>query len=202
MLADDEGENDLTIHRQLEMTDANKPPVSDEAVQKKTGKSWAEWFDLLDAADAASLTHGEIVKLLARDHEIDPWWQQSVTVGYERARGLREKHQGSGGYQVGASKTAGVPVERLYAAWADEALRAEWLPDTRFTVRKATPSKSMRITWGDETSVDVYFYAKGGEKSQVSVDHRKLPDPDAVERMRAFWRERFGVLKALLEQGD
>ena len=100
------------------------------------------------------------------------------------------------------ARAVGVPGERLYAAWADEELLREWLRDTRFTVRKATPSRSMRITWGDGTDVDVYFYAKGEEKGQVTVEHRKLPDPDSEESMRAFWRDRFAVLKALLERGD
>lgn len=187
------------------MTDPSTPPVGDEAVRDRTGKSWSEWFALLDAAGAASLTHPQIVKLLARGHDLEPWWQQTVTVGYERARGLREKHQTAGGYQVGASRIVAAPLDRLYAAWAEEAIRAQWLPDgpeTRFTVRKATQSKSMRITWGDESSVDVHFYARGDAKSQVGVEHRKLPDAEAVERMREFWRGRLGALKSLLEAGS
>lgn len=47
--------------------------------------------------------------------------------------------------------------------------------------------------------LDVLFYAKREGKSQVSVDQRKLPHAEAVERARAFWRERLGRLKALLE---
>ena len=43
----------------------------------------AEWFDFLDTAGAASMTHSEIVKLLARDHE----WRVQHRGGAESAAG-------------------------------------------------------------------------------------------------------------------
>ena len=43
------------------------------------------------------------------------------------------------------------------------------------TIRKATPKKSLRVTWGDgRTSLNVSFQAKGAGKSQVVVQHVKL----------------------------
>lgn len=174
------------------------PPVSDEAVREKTGRGWEEWFALLDGAGAASMAHPEIVAQLAAAG-VGPWWQQMVAVGYERARGLRRKHQTASGYQAGGSKTVGVPVERLFAAWADEGERERWLPGASLTIRKATPHKSMRITWGDGSNVDVLFTPKGEGKSQVAVDQRKLPGTAEVERAKAFWKERLGAIKEMLE---
>ncbi len=102
--------------------------VSDAAVQAKTGKTWAEWFAVLDAAGAAHMSHKAIVAHLAAHHTLEPWWQQNVTVMYERERGLRDKHQMVDGYQISVSKTIGVSVAALYHACADDALRQTWLP--------------------------------------------------------------------------
>ena len=80
-------------------------------------------------------------------------------------------------------------------------MRARWLPDPQFTVRKATPGKSMRITWVDgRTSVEANFYAKGLGRSQVAVQHNKLPDAAAGKRMKAYWAEALEQLKAAVER--
>ena len=34
--------------------------INSEAVQKRTGKSWDEWFAILDGAGAKTMTHQEI----------------------------------------------------------------------------------------------------------------------------------------------
>lgn len=175
-------------------------PVSDMTVKEKTGKSWSEWFRVLDRAGAQNMKHAEIVKVLADHHGVGPWWRQMLTVGYERARGLRDRHETTAGYQVGASKTINVPVETLWAAWQDARRRRPWLGNVQLTVRKATEPKSMRITWDDGSHIDVLFQVKGDAKSSVSVDHRKLPDRAHVEAMKTFWRARLGALKERLER--
>lgn len=173
-------------------------PVSDESVLGKTGRTWADWVRTLDAEGCATMTHREIVAVVGGRYDVGPWWQQTITVGYERARGLRDVHQTTGGYQVGASKTINVPLDALWKAWSDARTRRKWLPDT-FTVRKATEPKSLRITWHDGSDLQVLFYAKGDAKSQVTVDHRKLP-PSLVDETKAFWQERLALLKEQLER--
>jgi len=145
------------------------------------------------------MTHPEIVAVVASRGGVGPWWQQMVTVGYERARGLREPNQTSDGYQVGASKTVAAPLDRLWSAWHDAASRGAWLEET-FMVRRATAGKSMRITWNDGSDLQVLFYARGAAKSQVTVDHRRLPDAARVEEQRAFWRSRLEALKRQVER--
>jgi hypothetical protein len=173
--------------------------ISDDAVQSKTGRTWNEWFGILDAAGARELGHQEIVAVLGR-HEVGPWWQQMVTVHYEQARGMREKHQTASGFTANASRTLAIPVDRLFEAWSDEAFRRRWLP-AEMTIRKATPDKSLRISWGDGTNVDVGFFPKGEAKSQVAVEHAKLPDAEAVTRAKAYWKQALGRLQAIFE-GD
>ena len=163
--------------------------TSDEAVLRATGKSCDDWFAILDAAGACELAHREIAVYLREQENVSPWWSQEVTVQYERARGLREKHQTLSGYQVSVSKTIAVPLDALYAACADDNARSSWLGEAPLTVRKATPSKSVRATWGEgASSVDIGCYEKGAAKSQVTVQHSKLADQEEVEEMRTYWK--------------
>jgi hypothetical protein len=173
--------------------------VSDDAVHAKTGRTWAEWFAVLDEAGAQTLPHPQIARYLQEVYAVPDWWCQMVTVGYEQARGLREAHQKTDGFTANASKTFGVPLVVLYDAWADDGKRAAWLGEVGWTVRKATPDRSMRLTWGDGSTVDVGFYAKGEAKSQVAIQHSKLPDAELSARLKAFWRAALDRRKPFLE---
>jgi uncharacterized protein YndB with AHSA1/START domain len=178
------------------------PPIGDAALQAKTGKTWNEWLACLDAAGARELDHKGIVAILDQQFGVPGWWCQMVTVGYEQARGRREKHQKVDGYTANVSRTIGVPVGTLYAAWADATMRRRWLQDADCVVRKANPDKSLRITWIDgKTSVDVYLTARGAERSQVAVQHTKLQDRDEVARLKAYWAEQLDHLVRLLQGG-
>lgn len=173
--------------------------IGDEAVEAKTGCGWEKWVRTLDRQGAASWPHREIARHVHEQYEIPAWWAQMVTVGYERIKGLREMGQRrSGGYETSKSKTVPVPLAELYRAFADGRTRKRWLGDVGLTVRKATPERSMRITWEDDTSVEVGFYAKGEAKSQVAVQHSKLESQDDIEARKAFWGERLEALATLL----
>ena len=174
--------------------------ISSDAVRAKTGKGWAEWFAILDKAGAAKWPHKEIAKHL---HGLGcgDWWSQMVTVGYEQARGLRVKHQTAEGFTAGASKTIAAPIAKLFRAWSDAKTRAKWLPDAAdVSIRSATENKSLRIVWTDGTStVVVQFYPKGADKSQVTIERRKLKNVKEVNQVKAYWSAALGELKAMLE---
>jgi hypothetical protein len=173
--------------------------ISDEAVTEKTGRTWGAWFTLLDEAGAAEMSHPEIARYLQEKEGIDGWWSQSVTVEYEKARGRRAEHEKAGGFEVSAGKTVGVPIEVLFEAWNDAEQRAQWLARDEVDFHRATPHKSMRGTWNGESRLDVGFYPKGEGKSQVTLQHGKLPDAEEAERMKAFWRAKVEELKTWLE---
>lgn len=174
-----------------------RPRMSDEAVRAKTGKTWAEWFKILDAAGAKKMTHREIVAVLSKKHGVGPWWQQMVAVTFEQARGLRQKHEKPKGYEISVSRTIDIPVSKAYKAWTDEKTRSRWLKGL-ITVRKATTNKSLRIVWEDGTNVAVAFYLKGN-KSQIVAQHSKLSDSKAAARMKTFWAKALERLKEILE---
>jgi uncharacterized protein YndB with AHSA1/START domain len=174
--------------------------VSDAAVLKSTGKSWAQWLKQLDAAGAKKLTHPEIAAYLKKKCGLSGWWSQMVTVGYEQARGRREPYQRTSGYAANVSRTISAPLSALYDAWEDEKSRRAWLGKENFTIRKATPRKSLRITWSDRaTNLEVNFLAKGAKKSQVAVEHSKLENLKAVEQSKSYWSQALGRLKNQLE---
>ncbi len=175
--------------------------VSSDAVARRTGKSWAEWFALLDAAGAEGLDHKGIVAVLAQRHGVGPWWQQMVTVAYEKARGMREHQESDDGFQAGISKTLELPLAKLFRFWAEPAERNKWLADDRFSIHKATASKSIRARWGRGVSrIDVDFCEKGPSKSQVTVQHNRIETSDAAEQMKAYWAKKIRALEALLSR--
>jgi hypothetical protein len=176
-------------------------PYSDEVVVRNTGRELDEWFALLDQWGAVDRPHTEIARWLATEHAVPGWWAQGVTVAFEQARGLRAPGQRrDGNFSVTASKTVAVPLERLYEAFVDEDLRRRWLPDAPFELRTTQPGRSLRANWeGGATRVNVNFVALGEAKSQAALAHERLPDAEAAEAMRAYWRERVKVLKRVLE---
>jgi uncharacterized protein YndB with AHSA1/START domain len=179
-----------------------EPPVSDQKVTEATGRGWEAWFETLDGWEAASRSHTEIARWLREEHGVDGWYSQSITVGYERARGLRAPGQRPDGFAVGASKTIAVPVERLFEAFEDETLRERWLPRAELRLRTATAPRTARYSWEDgSTRVIVGFEAAGEAKSRVALSHERLPDADTAGEMKAWWRDRLAALKAQLEEG-
>jgi uncharacterized protein YndB with AHSA1/START domain len=176
------------------------PTISDEAIRRRTGRGWEEWFDLLDRWGAAERPHKEIARWVAEQPGAGGWDAQAVTVSYERARALRAVGERPNGFSVTASKTVAVPVDRLYDAFVDPAQRARWLPGADLRERTVTRPRSARFDWGDgATRLIVGFEAKGPGKSTASLEHERLPDGAEADRVRAFWRERVAALKELLE---
>jgi uncharacterized protein YndB with AHSA1/START domain len=180
-----------------------EPPVADERVVEATGRGLDAWFADLDEWGAASRSHTEIARWLREERDVDGWYSQAITLGYERARGLRAPGQRADGFVVGATKTVAVPVQRLFDAVHDEAVRERWLPGADMRVRTATSPKSIRYDWEDgSTRVIVTFEVMASAKGRIALSHERLPDAETAEEMKAWWRERLVALKSLLEGGE
>lgn len=173
--------------------------MSDDAVRAKTGKTWAQWVRTLDLVGAVHMPHRDIARHLRDQHALSPWWSQTVTVGYERIRGLRDVGQRrDGDYEVSKSRTLPVSVARLYRAFRDARIRRRWLPGVTVAVRTVRPEKLLRMTWSDGTPVNVGFTAKAPGKSQVAIGHGGLGSRADAERIRTFWAERLDALAEVL----
>ncbi|MCX4667392.1 hypothetical protein OG453_12075 [Streptomyces sp. NBC_01381] len=182
--------------------------LSDEALREATGKGWEEWFALLDAWGGTSRNHTEIARHVREDHGVDGWYAQSVAVGYEQERGLREVGQSSTGeWRTSGSKTIDATAARVIEAFTDDGLRARWLPDVDFTVRTHRPAKSVTADFKDADGggagrISVTLTVKAPGKTVVGVGHEKLRDAAEVAAYKSFWKDRLAALKSLLEQGS
>jgi hypothetical protein len=174
---------------------------SSEGLRRATGRDRHEWFAVLDGWGAVGRPYREIAGWLTGVHGLSNWWAQKLVVEYEQARGVRDPGvRPDGTFSAGAGKTVAVPVERTFAAFMDPEVRERWLPGVVLRERTSRPGRSARFDWHDgATRLNVSFLAGGEAKSQVAVEHERLPDPAAVERTKAYWRERLTVLKTLLE---
>jgi hypothetical protein len=170
--------------------------MSDVSLTKKTGRTWKEWVSVLDREGAAKLPHPEIARRMREEHGLPSWWAQTVTVGYERIRGLREKGQRrDGSYEVTKTKVYPVSLEDL---WKGFLLCKVWLEGGKLRMSTATKHKSMHMRWTDGTPVDAAFLSKGPRKSQLALTHRKIATRAEAERLRTYWGERLLAIGELL----
>ena len=190
-------------------TDTATPPtpdyaalagMADDKVRAKTGRTWAEWVDVLDRHDAATMKHREVAQLLSDRYGTPDWWTQTVTVGYERIKGKRAIGQRMDGtYEATKSRTFDVPATRLFDAWAKPGSRKKWLGAEPLTLRTSSRPKYLRLRHADGSTVVVGFTPKGKSKCSVAVQHGGLPSRSAAEERKAFWTERLDALRESLE---
>jgi hypothetical protein len=184
------------------MNAANRTKGAGDGVRRSTGRDRKEWFALLDKWGAPRREYREIADWLTGKHDLSSWWAQKLIVEYEQARGLRGPGvRPDGTFSVGASKTVAVPVERLYEAFVDPKERKRWLPGAVMRLRSSQPGRRAHFDWEDgATRVNVEVSAKGEARSQVAVEHVRLPDARAGEERKQYWREQLVALKDMLER--
>ncbi len=167
--------------------------ISDEAVQEATGKTWNEWFTLLEQLDVADLSHKEIARTLHDEHSVSGWWAQTITVEYERSTGRREVGQASDGtYQTAVSRTVAGGLDDVLASWKELVAGKSEFDGVDLSGEPAvTESENWRY-WrtglADGSRISVVIGKKDGGKSQLAVNHEKLPDKEAIDRWKQYWR--------------
>lgn len=187
--------------------------TSDEAVKKATGKIWSEWVDLIDQEGGEKLTHKEIAKILFDKKYIENgWWCQTVTVGYEYAKGRRKVGETvTQGIEIGARKTMQVGVNDLWDfTFSNEGLKI-WLGDIKdfklepqfyFQTSEGTRGEIRTIKIGEKirliylpkdfkkpSTLQLYFEDKGSEKSTLGFHQEKLKNLKTREQMKKHWEE-------------
>ena len=198
---------------------------SDERVLAATGRTWADWFALLDASGAAESDHKGIVTLVREAGGANAWWQQTVTVGYEKARGLRSVvgETADAGFQVGVRRTVAVPADVAWAQLVEGPARDRWLGTTRHLplmkgaayrcedgtsgeVRSVDPGRRLRLTVrrpGDETETTLQLTIEAkDDRSVVALHHERLPDEEARAAMKAHWTSVLEALRAAFARGE
>ena len=198
---------------------ATQRKISDAAVRKATGKSWDEWFDLLDSEGADALPHKQIARLLYdKGYIASSWWCQTVTVAYEHACGKRVLGETeSVGFEIGVQKTLPLTPAQAWdlltqpasrALWLGAVLRLRWekgaafatAEGTRGEIRSFAPGKHVRLTWQpphfSTLSTLQVTLIPSGTKTALRFHQENLPSAEVREQMRAHWRD---VLQKLAE---
>ena len=123
----------------------------------------------------------KLLSCLTRSTDVGPWWQQMVTVTYEQARGLRQKHEKPGGYEISVSRTVNAPA-RVFIK-SRKRKESESVAVGRCSDDKEDTQQVNAHGWKDgKTSLQISFLEKGDGKSQVVVQHGKLPDRKPPQR--------------------
>ncbi len=179
---------------------AKAPKAPDEAVKAKTGKTWAEWFSILDNAGARKMKHSEIGRLLYEKHKVSMWWMQNIATRYEQKHGLRGVYETcAGDFSSSVSRTFACGVAEVFTAWQDPQARRSWLKGDSLEVSSASPNKTLRGAWDGNTSrIEIRFYPKAAGKTQVVVDHMKMASSKKAVAMKAFWSENLERLRERL----
>lgn len=176
--------------------------ITDKIVVPKTGKTIAEWFTILGEKGAKKLdSHGIYTLIGSTDglKSLGEWNCGLLSTSYQWDRGLRERGEKADGFEISVSKTMAVPVDIMYAAWLDDRLREKWLAE-KITITKSTENKSIRVLWNDNsTRLSVDLYPKGDGKSQMVMQHLKIPDSAMAAGMKEYWAARLSALKAIVE---
>ncbi len=201
--------------------------VSEESLREASGRGWEGWFEVLDAAGALDLSHRDMVRHLDEHHrdELSAWWQQTVVVGYEKARGLRVVGQTAGaGFQIGVQRTLAAPLDAVWETvvsrpdlWLGEGASVQLEPGRRYDVpaaagqpaaagevRVVRPGNRLRITWQPEgwaapATIQIAVQEPAPGRTALHAHMEKLPDGEAREAMRARWRGALARIAAEVE---
>lgn len=174
--------------------------TSDQSVHKATGKVWDEWFSELERIKAHELTHKDMAAMLVDKYDVSAWWAQSITVEYERFIGRREVGQScEGDYQAGASKTLPGTMDEIFDGWLEFVTGKGMLNDDKYadepTTSKTEKWRYWRVNLQGGSKVNIIINQKAQGKVHLAVNHEKLPNTDAVEDWKKFWRGYFAAFK-------
>jgi uncharacterized protein YndB with AHSA1/START domain len=196
--------------------------ISDEATVRATGKTSAEWYAMFDKEHAELWSHKERVGFLRRHGVEAGWWQQAITVNYERARGLRLLGQTSGaGFEFGISRTFDVAPERAWnlltsgvglEAWAGDGTAVEivkgakqQLHGKKVEVRGVTAGIRVRLAVVEpgvpQRAFQMSVVPSASGKASVRFHEENLPGLAARKRADRKWNEIMDEVESILAAG-
>jgi len=181
-----------------------QPELSDERITAATGRGWNDWVSLIDAGPGRSAGHTAIATWLRDEHDVDGWWAQSVTVGYERITGIRLPGQmPDGTFSISRSRTMPGDVPNTRMAFLDDASRAALLPELASTLRSRPDAKELRFSAvkkasGQDVGRFLVAINPAAAGVQLVITHEKLPSYEAAEQWKDFWGSWIAGLEAPL----
>ena len=167
----------------------SEPEVSNDAVVEATGRGWDEWCDLIEAWPGRADGHTAIASHLEFEHDVDGWWAQTVTGGYERIAGLRLPHQmPDGTFTANKSKTITADAEIIVEMLRHPDDHTALFPGHETELRSRPGAKAIRIAIGNGVVV-IGVEARPNSRAKVTIMHEKLPTSEDVERWKFYWQD-------------
>ena len=179
-------------------------------IEETTERAWTAWVEELDAAGARELGHGAIAEHVQAqlaesraDLENPGWWAQAVTVAYEQHIGRRQPGQNCDGeWRVTISRTLPGSIDEAFERWLEFVDGRSAFADIPWNGRPVVGDREgrwrrWRVDLADGSRVNLDIDAKvpsareaeaGVVKARLSVTHGRLPDGDAVEVRRVWWK--------------
>lgn len=193
-------------------------PMTDDAIQQATGKTFAEWFAEVESIGPARGRRDVIQELYNQmGRSTFMWWATTIWVEYELAKGIVNKKDGLGdGYNICVTKTISAPVDSIYDAFTSgtqdwlgaspAALDAPYTDDggNTGTWTRLRPGKDVRLVWQtpgvpNPTTVDISFADKGGGKTGIIISHARIQTRAESDGLRNAWTAALDRLKTKLE---
>lgn len=199
--------------------------ISDAAVKAKTGKTWKQWFGLLDKWGAEHRTHKEIAAHLRSDLEVSAWWSQMITVEYERKLRGRKigERPSNGGYSMDVQRTVKTSPQQAFNSFLQAEHAARWFTKkAKADVRvggaysnsdgdmgeflAVDPPRRARFTWDNKrhcpgTIVELTVRDAGPGKVAVRITHSRLKSARDREKMKQGWSWALDSFQSYLETG-
>ena len=197
--------------------------IGDAAVRQATGRSWSDWFRILDAYGGRDRGHREMARYLLEKRGASPWWSQTITVRYELERGLRDVGQRGKTFEVSVSRTVRAAPEEAFEAlttarhwnrWFTSRARVDAKPGGRYSngdgdggkFLAVDPPRRVRFTWENakhcpNTVVEITIRPKDDGRIVVRLTHGKLATSSDREEMRGGWSRAMDSLRSYLETG-
>ena len=185
--------------------------VSSEAVEQATGKSWAEWIELLSEQCTTESTHKDMVRILKETGGLENgWWQQTIAVGYEIVRGSRVLGEtANAGFEVGVQKTVDLSPQQTWQLltsrkglllWLGEVDDLNLVKGEKFQtkdgssgeIRSIKRAERIRIKWqpndGSNSSTFQITLSPVKNKTSIRVHHENLSRDTSRSEMQKRWR--------------
>lgn len=200
----------------------NTPPQTDAAIKKDTGKSFKEWFAILDAAGGPALGRRALSQLVV----IEPkamlvLWGPSINFEYEKHHGIVEKDGRPKGYTICVTKSIAATPVQVYAVAADGKTWKHWFGTNakadvkeggkyscddgdQGVFKRVRQDKDLRMTVENPRHAgidpyDIVFQPAPKDKCMLMVTINRIQSREIADELRDSWTVAFDKLKGLAE---
>lgn len=163
---------------------------------------------MLDRWGAKEKSHKEIAAYLYEEHSVSGWYAQSITVEYERDRGLRGVGQAcDGDWKFAYTRVVGAEpaaIWKVIRPLVESGYDGEYSTGSSEVEVKRDEPGNRFLGWGDfdglsRCRIDIALAGRPDGKSTVTVDVQKVPTAEEQSRLKVLWQDRLKFVKASCE---